>query len=170
MPDGAASAPLAFLTVDGRVPATLQDLLVEADGCLKNGFFTGGTACVQRAIHALLTLEGMEGSDYKARLRSLSEKYPALAQVLFTVLMVYGEAIAHDEAKLDADRLRLLIVTVKAVTYEIYVLGPERAERLRYVRQLLESIDSIGLKHADTVGPRPSLASAGATPKPTSAT
>ena len=141
MPDVRPSAAPAFLALDTRVPATLRDLLVEADGCLKSGFLTGATACAQRAVQTLLKLEDADGASFQARLRSLSDKYPAVAQVLFAVLMHFGDETIPDESKLDAHRLQLLTVTLKAVMYEIYVLGPERTERIQYVRRLLESLE-----------------------------
>jgi hypothetical protein len=141
MSDVRSSAAPAFLALDTRVPATLRDLLVEADGCLKSGFLTGATACAQRAVQTLLKLEDADGGSFQARLRSLSDKYPAVAQVLFAVLMHFGDETVPDESKLDAHRLQLLTVTLKAVMYEIYVLGPERTERIQYVRRLLESLE-----------------------------
>lgn len=141
MSDVRSSGAPAFLALDTRVPATLRDLLVEADGCLKSGFLTGATACAQRAVQTLLKLEDADGGSFQARLRSLSDKYPAVAQVLFAVLMHFGDETVPDESKLDAHRLQLLTVTLKAVMYEIYVLGPERTERIQYVRRLLESLE-----------------------------
>jgi hypothetical protein len=134
----------AFLTVDGRVPTMLRDLLVEADGCAKNNYLTGGTACAQRAIQMLLTVEKAEGPDTQARVRSLSEKYPAVPQMLTQVLLQFGDAASRDGAKLNTQGLNLLTVTLKAIAYEIYVLGPERAERLQYVRQIFDSIERKG--------------------------
>jgi hypothetical protein len=131
----------AFLTLDTRVPAVFRDLLAEADGCSKNNFLTGGTACAQRAIQALLAYEKVEGPDTQTRIRALSEKYPAVPQMLSNVLQQFGDATARDGAKLNAHGLNLLAVTLKAIVYEIYVLGPERTERLHYVRQLFDSIE-----------------------------
>jgi hypothetical protein len=173
IPDVRPSAAPAFLALDTRVPATLRDLLVEADGCLKSGFLTGATACSQRAVQTLLKLEDADGGSFQARLRSLSDKYPAVAQVLFAVLMHFGDETVPDESKLDAHRLQLLMVTLKAVMYEIYVLGPERTERIQYVRRLLESLEgNIELEQATSTG-RPLSPSRsttiGASTSPTSA-
>lgn len=147
----------AFLTVEGRVPSILRDLLVEADGCAKNNYLTGGTACAQRAIQALLTIEKAEGADIQARVRGLSEKYPAVPQMLTQVLLQFGDAASRDGAKLNAQGLTLLTVTLKAIAYEIYVLGPERAERLQYVRQIFDSIERKG---GDRRAPAPAPAGA----------
>jgi hypothetical protein len=137
---GSQAAP-AFLILDPRVPAVVRDLLAEADGCARSGFLTGGTACAQRAIQALFTLEKASGEDTPSRLRALTDKYPAVPQMLATMLLQFGDTTARDGAKLNANGLTLLTVTVKAIVYEIYVLGPERAERLQYVRQIFDAIE-----------------------------
>jgi hypothetical protein len=77
--------------------------------------------------------------------------------------MHFGDETVPDESKLDAHRLQLLTVTLKAVMYEIYVLGPERTERIQYVRRLLESLEgNIELEQAGM-----SSARAVSTPKST---
>jgi hypothetical protein len=40
--------------------------------------------------------------------------------------------------------VRLAIAILKAIAYEIYVLGPERKERAAYVLELLERFKSAG--------------------------
>jgi hypothetical protein len=150
----------AFLNVDGRVPSVLRDLLVEADGCAKNNYLTGGTACAQRTIQVLLTMEKTEGPDIQARVRALGEKYPAVPQMLTTVLLQFGDAASRDGAKLNAPGLNLLTVTLKAIAHEIYVLGPERAERLQYVRQIFDSIDRKGADKRTSIVGTPSPAAA----------
>lgn len=154
VPTPAASNP-AFLTPDARVPASLRDLLGEADGCLKHNFLTGATACAQRAMQGLLTIEKADGADVPARIRALNEKYPAVPQMLSSVLLQFGDATSRDGAKLSASGLNLLVVTLKAVLYEIYVLGPERAERLEYVRQVFDSIERKGGDKRAAAGPTP---------------
>jgi hypothetical protein len=121
-----AAAPPRFLTVDPRAPAHIRELLEEADGCLSMGFITGGTACARRTIDGILETEHAAGEDYAASLLTLSEKHPAVAPALFQILGMLGDG----EEALDADALKALIVTIKAVVYEIYVLGAERIERL----------------------------------------
>jgi len=126
---------------DDRLPPALRDLLVEADGCVTNGFYTGGTACAQRAVEALLRQEKAEGSTHEARIRSLVEKAPGLPQILVTVLTQLGDVSGRDTAKLTANTLNLLLATLKAVVHEIYVIGPERTERLQYIRRLLDATE-----------------------------
>ena len=130
-----AAAP-RFLTVDARAPEEIRQLLEESDGCLNMGFITGGTACARRAVDHILESEHAAGDDYAASLLTLSEKHPAVAPALFQILGMLGEG----DEPLDADSLKALIVTIKAVVYEIYVLGAERIERLMYVHHLVESL------------------------------
>jgi hypothetical protein len=130
-----ANAP-RFLEVDERVPPTLRKLLDEADGCLDMAFATGGTACARSAIRTIVQMEHADAADYATSLLTLSEKHPAVAPALFQILAMLG---AGDDP-LTPDALRALIVAVKAIVYEIYVLGAERVERLMYVHQLVEAL------------------------------
>ncbi len=131
-----SAAPPRFLEVDERVPPALRKLLDEADGCLEMSFTTGGAACARHAIRSIVQMEHADANDYATSLLTLSEKHPAVAPALFQILAMLG---AGDEP-LTQDALRALIVAVKAIVYEIYVLGAERVERLLYVHQLVEAI------------------------------
>lgn len=131
-----SAAPPRFLEVDERVPPALRKLLDEADGCLEMSFTTGGAACARHAIRSIVQMEHADTNDYATSLLTLSEKHPAVAPALFQILAMLG---AGDEP-LTQDALRALIVAVKAIVYEIYVLGAERVERLLYVHQLVEAI------------------------------
>lgn len=125
-----------FLVVDARVPAQIRQLLDEADGCLNMAFGMGGTACARKAVDVILETEHAGADDYAASLLTLSEKHPAVAPALFQILGMLGQG----NEPLSIDSLKALIVTVKAVVYEIYVLGAERIERLMYVHHLVESL------------------------------
>lgn len=118
------------------MPAPIRQLLDEADGCLNMAFINGGTACARRAVDLILKTEHAAADDYAASLLTLSEKHPAVAPALFQILGMLGEG----DEPLNRDSLKALIATVKAVVYEIYVLGAERIERLMYVHQLVESL------------------------------
>lgn len=136
-----AAAPLPttsprFLEVDERVPAPLRKLLDEADGCLDMAFTTGGTAVARTAVRTIVQMEHADAPDYATSLLTLSEKHPAVAPALFQILAMLGAG----EEPLTQDALRALIVAVKAIIYEIYVLGAERVERLMYVHQLVEAL------------------------------
>jgi hypothetical protein len=125
-----------FLVVDARVPVQIRQLLDEADGCLNMAFGMGGTACARKAVDVILETEHAGAEDYAASLLTLSEKHPAVAPALFQILGMLGQG----NEPLSIESLKALIVTVKAVVYEIYVLGAERIERLMYVHHLVESL------------------------------
>jgi hypothetical protein len=131
-----------FLTVDNRAPAAVRELLIEADGCLKAGFLTGGTVCAQRAIQTLLQHEAAEGGSYEARLHALSQKFPSVPQSLFALCIRLGENASKDHPSLDVERLKVLTVALKIMLYEIYVLGPDRVERLKYLQQMVEACEA----------------------------
>jgi len=125
-----------FLVVDSRVPIQIRQLLDEADGCLNMAFGMGGTACARKAVDVILETEHAAADDYAASLLTLSEKHPAVAPALFQILGMLGQG----REPLSTESLKALIVTVKAIVYEIYVLGAERIERLMYVHELVESL------------------------------
>jgi hypothetical protein len=139
MPDANTPAPPSFLATDDYVPGAFKDLLSEADGCLHQGFLTGGTACARRALDLLLSVAKAEGTKYEERLQWLREKH-GVSNVLTSILAQCGDAGARDNATLSADVLKLFVVTLKAVVYELYVVGPERAQRVQYVSSLVNSI------------------------------
>ena len=147
----AAAASQPFLTIDQRAPAAVRDLIIESDGCLKAGFLTGGTVCAQRAIQLLLQQEGADGATYEARLHALSQKFPSVPQSLFALCIRLGESTSKEHPALDIERLRVLHVALKIMLYEIYVLGPDRAERLKYLQQMLEAIEPGAQKSGPTV-------------------
>lgn len=148
MPDKSQSTAPAFLNLDTRAPAAVRELLLEADGCLKAGFLVGGTVCAQRAVVALLQHENPEGASYEARLHGLSQKYPSVPQSLFALCIRLGAETSSKEMALDNERLKVLTVALKIMLYEIYVLGPDRAERLKYLQQMVEACETSNPKIA----------------------
>jgi hypothetical protein len=134
-----ADAP-AFLSPADTVPQSLRDLLEEADGCLQSRFLTGGTTCARRALEVLLGAARAEGDSYEDRVKSLRDKH-SVSQMLTTILIQCGGASEREGAKLTANVLEVYLVAIKAVVYELYVLGPERIQRLQYVRRLVERLD-----------------------------
>ena len=130
-----------FLTIDHRAPAAVRELVIEAEGCLKAGFLTGGTVCAQRAVQTLLQHEGADGASYEARVHALSQKYASVPQSLFALCIRLGESSAKEQASLDRERLTVLMVALKIMLFEIYVLGPDRAERLKYLQHLVEACE-----------------------------
>ena len=134
-----ADAP-AFLSPADTVPQSLRDLLEEADGCLQSRFLTGGTTCARRALDVLLGAARAEGDTYEDRVKSMREKH-SVSQMLTNILIQCGAASEREGAKLTANVLEVYLVAIKAIVYELYVLGPERIQRLQYVRRLVERLD-----------------------------
>jgi len=149
-PNAAQQSP-AFLIIDQRAPASVRELILEADGCVKAGFLTGGTVCAQRAIALLMEHEGAQGATYEARLHALSQKFPSVPQSLFALCIRLGDSASKEHPALDVERLKVLNVALKIMLYEIYVLGPERTERLKYLQQMLEAIEPGAHKQGSTV-------------------
>jgi len=127
------------LAVDDYMPAALRDVLAEADGCVQSGFLTGGTACARHAVDMLLASASRDGGSYEDRVHALHGTR-GVPQMLTTILVQLGEASARDGTKFSTNVLRLFLATIKAIVYELYVLGPERAERLRYIRRLVDAV------------------------------
>jgi hypothetical protein len=135
-----------FLTPGEQMSAPLRALLEEADGCLRMSFFTGGAACVSRALDLLLHEQGIAGGDSARRIQEIGKKHPAVAD---SYLRVLAEVMNDPRAVWQEARLTLAVAVLKAIAYEIYVLGPERAERAAYVIGLIERFKSAG-KGVDT--------------------
>ena len=124
-----------FLTLDDKVPLPLRALLEEADGCLKMSFLVGAGACAGRTLDLLLAEQGLGEADRAEQILQLGKKHPAVAEAFLRglSLVTNNPSGAWDEA-----RATLAIAILKAIAYEIYVLGPERKERAAYVLELLE--------------------------------
>jgi hypothetical protein len=129
-------APLpGFLMLDPQISPALRAILDEADGCVRLAFLTGGGACVVRALDLLLAEQGIVETDRPRQLRELSKKHPPIAESFLKMLL---PGMNDSTGIWDAPRLTLAIALLKAIAYEIYVLGPERAERTAYVLGLAD--------------------------------
>lgn len=124
-----------FLTLDDSVPRPLRALLDEADGCLRMSFLVGAGACAGRTLDLLLAEQGLTDGDRGEQILQLGKKHPAVSESFLRglSLVMNNPAGSWDEA-----RATLSIAILKAIAYEIYVLGPERKERAAYVIELLE--------------------------------
>ena len=130
-----------FLTLDERIPLPLRALLDEADGCLKMSFLTGAGACTGRTLDLLLAEQGLGGTERADQIHQLGKKHPAVAESFLRGLSLVTN---NPSGAWDEPRVKLAIVILKAIAYEIYVLGPERKERAAYVIELLERFKSSG--------------------------
>jgi hypothetical protein len=129
-----------FLTLDEQVPLPLRALLAEADGCLKMSFLTGAGACADRTLDLLLAEQGMGEADRGDQIMQLGKKHPAVAESFLRGLSLVTN---HPSGAWDEARATLAIAILKAIAYEIYVLGPERKERAAYVIELLERYKTV---------------------------
>jgi hypothetical protein len=130
-----------FLTLDDQVPFPLRALLDEADGCLKMSFLTGAGACAGRTLELLLAEQGLADADRAEQILQLGKRHPAVAESFLRGLSLVTN---HPSGAWDEARATLAIAILKAIAYEIYVLGPERKERAAYVLELLERYKSVG--------------------------
>jgi len=130
-----------FLTLDDQVPLPLRALLDEADGCLKMSFLTGAGACAERTLDLLLSEQGLGGADRAEQILQLGKKHPAVAESFMRGLSLVTN---HPSGAWDEARATLAVTILKAIAYEIYVLGPERKERAAYVIELLGRYKSAG--------------------------
>ena len=124
-----------FLTLDEKVPLPLRALLDEADGCLKMSFLVGAGACAGRTLDLLLAEQGLGEADRAEQILQLGKKHPAVAETFLRGLSLVTN---NPSGAWDDARATLAIAILKAIAYEIYVLGPERKERAAYVLELLE--------------------------------
>jgi hypothetical protein len=127
-----------FLTLDHSIPEPIRQLLEEADGCANMAFSVGGSSCARLAIRKMFEVEDVaEIDDFRAAVAQLGEKHPGIAPTLFQVIDRLG---AGDEP-LQSDTLKALIATIKAVLYEMYVIGEERRATLAYLAEILQALD-----------------------------
>lgn len=130
-----------FLTLDDSVPRPLRALLDEADGCLKMSFLVGAGACAGRTLDLLLAEQGLTDGERGEQILQLGKKHPAVSESFLRGLSL---VMNNPTGSWDEARATLSIAILKAIAYEIYVLGPERKERAAYVIELLERYRSAG--------------------------
>ena len=130
-----------FLTLDDNVPRPLRALLDEADGCLRMSFLVGAGACAGRTLDLLLAEQGLSEGDRADQILQLGKKHPAVSESFLRGLSL---VMNNPTGSWDEARATLSIAILKAIAYEIYVLGPERKERAAYVIELLERYRSAG--------------------------
>jgi len=122
----------------------VRTLLLEAEGCLRHEFLTGSTACLTRAFQALLATEGIRDDSDEEGLALLTKKHPTIPDLFAAILSRLSNRAARDYGDLDAPALQLLIVTLKAIAHEIYVVGPERSAIVSYILRNLNTIERDG--------------------------
>ena len=139
------SVPTSFFVMDDRIPSPIRELITESEGCLKMNFLTGASACMRKAVYELLVFEGVTGSNYETRIKSLKKKHPDSDPMLFDVLSGIKDMTSdkiHERSwdKWDSNYLRLIIETLKTILHDIYVLPKVKTEQLRSIQKLQERV------------------------------
>ena len=150
VPDKDHVAEPRFLTLDRRIPEQIRQLVAEADGCASMSFAVGGSSCMRLAIRQAFELESIASDDFHTAIVALRGKHPSVAPTLFQVI----ERLGAGDEPLQADTLKALIATFKAVLYEMYVLGEERRETLAYLSEILQALDGNKIVTKTRVAPR----------------
>jgi predicted DNA-binding protein YlxM (UPF0122 family) len=143
------SVPTSFFVIDDRIPHIIRELISEAEGCLKMNYLTGASACARKAIYELTVKEKAQGKDYEEKIKFLKKQYPAVDPDLFDVLTHIQDMTSdkvHEQSwdKWDSPNLKLILETLKAVLYELYVLPKEKQSRSIEIQKLKEQIGSKG--------------------------
>ena len=140
------SVPTSFFVVDKRIPKILRELITEAEGCLKMNFLTGASACIRKGIYELLVIEKAEEANYESKIKSLKRKHPETDPTYFDVLAHIQDMTSdkvHEQSwdKWDSNTLKLIIETLKAILYDIYVIPQVKRERSLEIQQLREALE-----------------------------
>jgi predicted DNA-binding protein YlxM (UPF0122 family) len=143
------SVPTTFFVIDERIPHIIRELISEAEGCLKMNYLTGASACARKAIYELTVKEKAQGKDYEEKIKFLKKQYPAVDPDLFDVLAHIQDMTSdkvHEQSwdKWESPNLKLILETLKAVLYELYVLPIEKQSRSIEIQKLKKQIGSKG--------------------------
>lgn len=139
------SVPTSFFVMDERIPASIRELITEAESCKKMNFLTGASACARKAIYEFLVIEKAEGEFYEDRIKSLKVRFPNVDGELFDVLshiQSMTSDMVHEQSwpKWDSKNLTLIIETLKAILHEVYVVPEEKKGRSAKIQELLKSV------------------------------
>lgn len=139
------SVPTSFFVIDERIPAVIRELITEAEGCVKMNYLTGASACARKAIYELTVREKATGQDYEEQIKSLKDKYSSIDATLFDDLVHIQDMTSdkiHEQSwpKWDSHHLSLILETLKAILYEIYVLPKEKEARSQEILRLREKV------------------------------
>jgi hypothetical protein len=140
------SVPTSFFVLDNRINKILRELITEAEGCLKMNFLTGASACMRKAIYELLVIEECKKPNYDEKIKELKAKYkdtdPTLFEILGHIQDMTSDKV-HEQSwnEWDSKNLTLIIETLKAVLYDIYVIPAIKAERSIAILKLKKYVD-----------------------------
>lgn len=141
------SHPTSFFVLDARIPKVVREHMSEAEGCLKMNFLTGASACARKAIYELLLANGVaeSGEHYEERIKALKKKHPSVDPTLIdTLAMIQGLTSdkVHEGSweRWDADHLKLVLETLRAILVDMYVVPAERMDRAKKVAELSSAV------------------------------
>jgi hypothetical protein len=139
------SVPTSFFVIDKRINRILRELITEAEGSLKMNYLTGASACTRKAIYELTVLEEAQGDDYESKIKFLKSKYPSTDPALFDTLSHIQDMTSdkiHEQSwdEWDAGNLKLILETLKAILYEIYVLPKEKEAQSIQIQTLQKKV------------------------------
>jgi hypothetical protein len=139
------SHPTSFFALDEAIPRVLRELITEADGCLKMNFLTGASACMRKAIYELLVLEKASGVNYDEKIKDFKRTHPGITPDYIDILGAIKDMTSdkvHEQSweKWDSNNLKLLIETLKAILYEIYVVPAQRKKRTGDIQKLRSTL------------------------------
>lgn len=139
------SVPTSFFALDDRIPRTLRELLIEAEGCLKSNFLTGASACARKLVYELGVLSKAVGENYEDRIKSLKEIHAEVDPTFFDTLLTIQQVTStkvHENSYdgWEAKHLRVILVALSDALHEIYVVPALRADRRRAVLALKDQL------------------------------
>lgn len=139
------SVPTSFFIIDSRINRILRELITEAEGCLRMNYLTGASACARKAIYELLIIEKAEGDSYQDRIKYLKNKYKVIDSSYFDTLaaiQVMTSDKLHEQSwdKWNSSNLKIILETLKAILYDMYVIPQIRKERSQEIQGMREDM------------------------------
>ncbi len=143
--------PTSFFSLDSNINQKIRELLTEADWCIKINYLVWASACLRKAIYELIHIEGVvifrENwlPKYDESIKNLKSKFPKVEGELFDALAWIQELTCdniHENSwkGWNTKQLNELILLVKEILYEMYVLPSQRKERFSAIWLLKNKI------------------------------
>ena len=148
------SVPSSRFVLDDRIPASIRELMVEADGSLKMNFLTGAGACLRKVIHELTYILKAEGMEYADRIESLRQMYPNVDSIHFDVLARIDDMASdkvHEQSwdTWEMKYLKLILETLRALLNEFFILPSMKKDKKKEIEAMLEEIKKDGEQLVD---------------------
>ena len=134
--------PSSFFTIDSRIPGVIRIPIDEAENCRINGYLTGGSACLRKAIYKFLQNQGIPDSNESGEFLRYEDRYDLLEvkireqfpyididylRNLKNIHAITSREVHEDEWQdFDNNTLRFLIALTKDILNQVYVLPKDR--------------------------------------------